>query len=256
VRCARLAKQAGYDGVEVMGSEGYLLNQFLCARTNRRQDRWGGSIENRMRLPVEVVRRIRAAVGPDFIIMYRHSVLDLVEGGNTWDEVVTVARRWRGRRDHPEYRLRLARGAGAHHRDLGAARGLRRAWRAPAREVKIPVVASNRINMPHEPKQLLARGDADLVSMARPFLADPDWVAKAPAAAATRSTPASPATRPASTTPSPTSAPPAWSIRAPATRRNWCTARAERAAAPHRRGRRRAGRACRRPRSRPSAATR
>ncbi|MGH8854507.1 MAG: 2,4-dienoyl-CoA reductase FMN-binding domain-containing protein, partial [Telluria sp.] len=91
-RCARLARLAGYDGVEVMGSEGYLLNQFLCARTNKRNDEWGGSIENRMRLPVEVVRRIRAAVGPDFILMYRHSVLDLVDGGNTWDEVVAVAK--------------------------------------------------------------------------------------------------------------------------------------------------------------------
>ncbi|MET0858126.1 MAG: NADPH-dependent 2,4-dienoyl-CoA reductase, partial [Telluria sp.] len=90
-RCAKLAKQAGYDGVEVMGSEGYLLNQFLCARTNRRTDAWGGSIENRMRLPVEIVKRIRAKVGPDFIIMYRHSLLDLVDGGNTWDEVVKVA---------------------------------------------------------------------------------------------------------------------------------------------------------------------
>ena len=92
VRCARLAQQAGYDGVEVMGSEGYLLNQFLCARTNLRLDRWGGDIANRMRLAVEIVRRIRAAVGPHFIIMYRHSLLDLVEGGNTWDEVVTVAK--------------------------------------------------------------------------------------------------------------------------------------------------------------------
>ena len=91
VRCAKLAQKAGYDGVEVMGSEGYLINQFLCARTNRRTDAWGGSIENRMRLPVEIVRRIRAAVGREFIVMVRHSVLDLVDGGNTWDEVVQVA---------------------------------------------------------------------------------------------------------------------------------------------------------------------
>jgi len=92
VRCATLARRAGYDGVEVMGSEGYLLNQFLCARTNSREDRWGGPIENRMRLAVEVVRRIRQAVGREFIIMFRHSVLDLVDGGNDWDEVVLVAR--------------------------------------------------------------------------------------------------------------------------------------------------------------------
>jgi 2,4-dienoyl-CoA reductase (NADPH2) len=180
VRCAKLAQKAGYDGVEVMGSEGYLLNQFLCARTNRRQDRWGGSIENRMRLPVEVVRRIRAAVGPAFIIMYRHSVLDLVEGGNTWDEVVSVAKAleqagatilntgygWHEARI-PTIVTSVPRAAFA-----GVAGRLRK-------EVSIPVVASNRINMPHDADNLLARGDADLVSMARPFLADPDWVAKA-----------------------------------------------------------------------------
>jgi 2,4-dienoyl-CoA reductase (NADPH2) len=180
VRCATLAKRAGYDGVEVMGSEGYLLNQFLCARTNRRQDRWGGSIENRMRLPVEVVRRIRAAAGPDFIIMYRHSVLDLVEGGNTWDEVVAVAQAleqagasilntgygWHEARI-PTIVTSVPRAAFA-----GVAGRLRQA-------VNIPVVASNRINMPRDAEHLLARGDADLVSMARPFLADPDWVAKA-----------------------------------------------------------------------------
>jgi 2,4-dienoyl-CoA reductase (NADPH2) len=180
VRCATLAKQAGYDGVEVMGSEGYLLNQFLCARTNPRQDRWGGSIENRMRLPVEVVRRIRAAVGPDFIIMYRHSVLDLVEGGNSWEEVVQVAQAleqagvtilntgygWHEARI-PTIVTSVPRAAFA-----GVAGRLRK-------EVNVPVVASNRINMPIDAESVLARGDADLVSMARPFLADPDWVAKA-----------------------------------------------------------------------------
>ncbi len=92
MRCAKLAQKAGYDGVEVMGSEGYLLNQFLCARTNLRTDRWGGSIENCMRLPVEIVRRMREAVGREFIIMYRHSLLDLVDGGNTWEEVRSVAK--------------------------------------------------------------------------------------------------------------------------------------------------------------------
>jgi 2,4-dienoyl-CoA reductase (NADPH2) len=180
VRCAKLAKQAGYDGVEVMGSEGYLLNQFLCARTNRRQDRWGGSIENRMRLPVEIVRRIRAAVGSDFIIMYRHSVLDLVEGGNTWDEVVAVARAL-----EQAGATILNTGYGWHEARVPTiVTSVPRAAFAEIagrlrKEVNIPVVASNRINMPHDAEHLLARGDADLVSMARPFLADPDWVVKA-----------------------------------------------------------------------------
>ncbi|MDB5919291.1 MAG: fadH [Massilia sp.] len=181
-RCARLAKLAGYDGVEVMGSEGYLLNQFLCARTNHRQDRWGGSIDNRMRLPVEIVKRIRAKVGLDFIIMYRHSLLDLVDGGNTWDEVVTVAKAleqagvtilntgygWHEARV-PTIVTSVPRGAFA-----SVAGRLRR-------EVSIPVVASNRINTPGGAEDIIARGDADMVSMARPFLADPQFVAKAAA---------------------------------------------------------------------------
>ncbi|MDC8757705.1 NADPH-dependent 2,4-dienoyl-CoA reductase [Janthinobacterium fluminis] len=181
-RCAKLARQAGYDGIEVMGSEGYLLNQFLCARTNLRGDGWGGSIENRMRLPVEIVKRIRAAVGPDFIIMYRHSLLDLVDGGNTWDDVVAVAKAlqqagvsilntgfgWHEARV-PTIVTSVPRGA-----FTSVAGRLRR-------EVTIPVVASNRINMPFEADAILARGDADLVSMARPFLADPQFVAKAAA---------------------------------------------------------------------------
>lgn len=180
VRCARLARTAGYDGVEIMGSEGYLLNQFLCARANRRTDAWGGPIENRMRLVVEVVRRIRAALGPDFILMYRHSVLDLVEGGNTWDEVVKAAQAieaagatilntgygWHEARI-PTIVTSVPRAAFAE-----VAGRLRQA-------VGIPVVASNRINMPREAEDILARGDADLVSMARPFLADPDFVVKA-----------------------------------------------------------------------------
>ncbi|WP_020655201.1 NADPH-dependent 2,4-dienoyl-CoA reductase [Massilia niastensis] len=179
-RCAKLAKLAGYDGVEVMGSEGYLLNQFLCARTNQRPDAWGGSIENRMRLPVEVVRRIRASVGREFILMYRHSLLDLVEGGNTWDEVVATAQAleaagvdilntgygWHEARI-PTIVTSVPRAAFA-----GLAGRLRGA-------VSIPVVASNRINMPAEAEALLAGGAADLVSMARPFLADPEFVAKA-----------------------------------------------------------------------------
>lgn len=179
-RCAKLARKAGYDGVEVMGSEGYLLNQFLCARTNRRTDRWGGGIENRMRLPVEIVKRIRQEAGDDFIIMYRHSLLDLVEGGNSWEEVVAVAKAleqagvtmfntgfgWHEARV-PTIVTSVPRAAFA-----GVAGRLRR-------EVKIPVVASNRINMPFEANDIIARGDADLVSMARPFLADPFFVAKA-----------------------------------------------------------------------------
>ncbi|MEW6760134.1 MAG: NADPH-dependent 2,4-dienoyl-CoA reductase [Pseudomonadota bacterium] len=179
-RCAKLAKMAGYDGVEVMGSEGYLLNQFLCARTNKRTDDWGGPIENRMRLAVEVVRRIRAAVGPDFILMYRHSVLDLVEGGNTWDEVVAVARALEAAGV-----TILNTGYGWHEARIPTiVTSVPRAAFAEVagrlrKEVKIPVVASNRINMPDDAEALLAKGDADMVSMARPFLADADWVAKA-----------------------------------------------------------------------------
>jgi 2,4-dienoyl-CoA reductase (NADPH2) len=179
-RCAKLAKQAGYDGVEVMGSEGYLLNQFLCARVNKRTDGWGGPIENRMRLALEVVRRIRQAVGPEFIIMYRHSVLDLVEGGNTWDEVVTVARAL----EQAGVTI-LNTGYGWHEARVPTivTSVPRAAFASVAgrlrEEVGIPVVASNRINMPHEANALIARGDADMVSMARPFLADAAFVAKA-----------------------------------------------------------------------------
>jgi 2,4-dienoyl-CoA reductase (NADPH2) len=179
-RCAKLAKLAGYDGVEVMGSEGYLLNQFLCARTNKRSDGWGGSIENRMRLAVEVVRRIRQAAGPDFIIMYRHSLLDLVEGGNTWEEVVAVAKALEAAGV-----TILNTGYGWHEARVPTivTSVPRAAFASVAgklrREVSIPVVASNRINMPAEAEAIIARGDADLVSMARPFLADPDFVAKA-----------------------------------------------------------------------------
>lgn len=181
-RCARLAKLAGYDGVEVMGSEGYLLNQFLCTRTNKRTDRWGGSIENRMRLSVEVVRRIRKAVGPEFIIMYRHSVLDLVDGGNSWDEVVAVARALQD-----AGATILNTGYGWHEARIPTivTSVPRAAFASVAgklrKEVSIPVVASNRINMPEVAEDIIARGDADMVSMARPFLADAEFVAKAAA---------------------------------------------------------------------------
>lgn len=187
VRCATLARRAGYDGVEVMGSEGYLINQFLCARTNRRTDAWGGSIENRMRLPVEIVRRIRAAVGREFIVMVRHSVLDLVDGGNTWDEVVQVAQALEN-----AGATILNTGYGWHEARIptivtSVPRAAFASVAARLRDaVRIPVVASNRINMPADAEQLLAEGSADLVSMARPFLADPDWVNKAAAGHADR----------------------------------------------------------------------
>jgi 2,4-dienoyl-CoA reductase (NADPH2) len=182
IRCARLARLAGYDGIEVMGSEGYLLNQFLCARTNHRTDAWGGPIENRMRLPVEIVRRTRAAVGADFIIMYRHSVLDLVDGGNTWEDVVQVAQAL----EQAGVTI-LNTGYGWHEARVptivtsvprAAFASIAGKLRA---SVTIPVVASNRINMPADAEAILARGDADLVSMARPFLADAAFVAKAAA---------------------------------------------------------------------------
>jgi 2,4-dienoyl-CoA reductase (NADPH2) len=179
-RCAKLAKLAGYDGIEVMGSEGYLLNQFLCARTNQRTDRWGGSIENRMRLPVEIIRRIRKTVGADFIIMYRHSLLDLVEGGNTWDDVLAVAHAL----EQAGVSI-LNTGYGWHEARVptivtSVPRGVFASVAGRLRkQVKIPVVASNRINMPADAEDIIARGDADMVSMARPFLADAEFVAKA-----------------------------------------------------------------------------
>ena len=182
VRCAKLAKQAGYDGVEIMGSEGYLLNQFLCARTNKRTDRWGGPIENRMRLPVEIVRRVREAVGRDFIIMYRHSLLDLVDGGNTWDEVVAVAKALQA-----AGATIINTGIGWHEARVPTivTSVPRAAFRSLAgrlrKELSIPVVASNRINMPADAEDIIASGDADMVSMARPFLADPEFVNKAAA---------------------------------------------------------------------------
>ncbi len=179
-RCAKLARQAGYDGVEIMGSEGYLLNQFLCARTNQRTDQWGGPIENRMRLPVEVVKAVRAAVGEQFIIMYRHSLLDLVEGGNTWEDVVAVAKALEA-----EGVNIINTGIGWHEARVPTivTSVPRAAFRSLAgrlrKEVSIPVVASNRINTPDVAEDILASGDADMVSMARPFLADPEFVNKA-----------------------------------------------------------------------------
>ncbi|WP_426116129.1 FAD-dependent oxidoreductase [Massilia sp. PWRC2] len=181
-RCAALAQAAGYDGVEVMGSEGYLLNQFLCARTNTRSDAWGGAIEQRMRLAVDIVKRIRARVGPHFIIMYRHSLLDLVDGGNTWDDVVTVAKAL----ESAGVTI-LNSGYGWHEARIPTivTSVPRAAFASLAgrlrQQVGIPVVASNRINMPADAEAILARGDADLISMARPFLADAAFVNKAAA---------------------------------------------------------------------------
>ncbi|WP_312254407.1 NADPH-dependent 2,4-dienoyl-CoA reductase [Stutzerimonas nitrititolerans] len=182
VNCASLAKEAGYDGVEIMGSEGYFINQFLVAHTNHRTDRWGGSYENRMRLPVEIVRRVREAVGAEFIIIYRLSMLDLIEGGSTWDEVVVLAKAI-----EQAGATLINTGIGWHEARIPtiATKVPRAAFtKVTAKlrgEVKIPLVTTNRINTPEVAEQVLAEGDADMVSMARPFLADPDFVNKAAA---------------------------------------------------------------------------
>ncbi|HHX88839.1 MAG TPA: NADPH-dependent 2,4-dienoyl-CoA reductase [Paracoccus sp.] len=177
---AARAREAGYDGVEVMGSEGYLINQFLSLHTNHRTDRWGGSYENRMRLAVEVVKRVRAAVGEDFIIIYRISLLDLVPDGQTWDEVLTLARAIEA-----AGATILNTGIGWHEARIPTiATSVPRAaftWvtRKLMGQVSIPVITSNRINTPEVAEQTLADGCADMVSMARPFLADPDFIRKA-----------------------------------------------------------------------------
>jgi 2,4-dienoyl-CoA reductase (NADPH2) len=202
-----------------MGSEGYLINQFIAPKTNHRTDEWGGSrFENRIRFPSRSCAASARRVGPNFIIIFRLSMLDLVEGGSTLGRSGAARQGHRGRRRHDhQHRHRLARGAHPDHRHDGAARGLRLGDAADEGQVKIPLVTTNRINAPDVAEEVLARGDADMVSMARPFLADPEFVNKAAPAAPTRSTPASPATRPASTTSSRQVAP-AWSTRAPATR--------------------------------------
>ncbi|MCP9620442.1 NADPH-dependent 2,4-dienoyl-CoA reductase [Nocardia otitidiscaviarum] len=179
-RCARLAKFAGYDGVEIMGGEGYFINQFLVPRTNKRKDKWGGSSENRRRIAAEIVERVRAATGPDFIIVFRLSMADFVENGQTWDEIAAVARDVE------------AAGATIINTDIGwhearvptivtsVPRAAFVEWTAKVKGiVSIPVCASNRINMPETAEEILTRGDADLISLARPLLADPDWVVKA-----------------------------------------------------------------------------
>ncbi len=182
VRAAKLARRAGYDGVEVMGSEGYLINQFLAARTNQRTDAWGGTAEKRMRFPVEVVRRIRETLGDDFLVMYRISLLDLVENGQTWDEVVALAKAL-----EQAGASVLNTGIGWHEARVPTilTQVPRGAWTWTTQrlrpEVGIPVCASNRVNTPEVAERILADGAADLVSMARPLLADPDFVAKAAA---------------------------------------------------------------------------
>ncbi|WP_431987741.1 FAD-dependent oxidoreductase [Streptomyces parvulus] len=181
-RTARLARAAGYDGVEIMGSEGYLVNEFIAARTNHRTDRWGGSYENRTRFPLEIVRRVREAVGEDFIVVYRLSMLDLVPGGSTLDEVVALAKAVEA-----AGATIINTGIGWHEARIptiatSVPRGAY-TWvtRRLMGEVTVPLVTTNRINTPEVAERLLAEGAADMVSMARPMLADPAFVAKAAA---------------------------------------------------------------------------
>lgn len=185
VRAALLARAGGYDGVEIMGSEGYLLNQFLAPRTNKRDDAWGGTPEKRRRFPVEIVRRVREAVGADFIIIYRISVADYVEDGQTWDEIVALATEIEA-----AGATILNTGIGWHEARVptivtsvpnGAFVDISSAL---AEHVDVPVVASNRINMPEAAEQILTDTHVQLISMARPLLSDPDWVRKAAAGSA------------------------------------------------------------------------
>ncbi|WP_439118649.1 FAD-dependent oxidoreductase [Marivita sp.] len=182
VTAAKRAQEAGYDGVEVMGSEGYFLNQFLVTHTNKRTDRWGGPYENRMRLPVEVVRRVREAVGPEFIVIYRLSMIDLVPNGSTHEEVVQLAQAIEA-----AGATIINTGIGWHEARIPTiATSVPRAafaWvtKKLMGKVGIPVITSNRINTPEVAEEVLATGCADMVSMARPFLADPDFVSKAAA---------------------------------------------------------------------------
>jgi 2,4-dienoyl-CoA reductase (NADPH2) len=180
VRCATLAQTAGYDGVEIMGSEGYLINQFICQRTNQRTDKWGGSYENRIQFPIEIVRRTRAAVGENFIIIYRLSMLDLVEGGSTWAEVVQLAKAI-----EQAGATIINTGIGWHEARVPTIAtmvpraGFAWVTKRMMSEVNIPLIATNRINMPDVGEQIIADGFADMVSMARPFLSDTDLVKKA-----------------------------------------------------------------------------
>jgi 2,4-dienoyl-CoA reductase (NADPH2) len=180
VQCASYAREAGYDGVEVMGSEGYLINQFLVSRTNRRDDEWGGPFERRMRFPVEIVRRMRERLGRDFIIVYRLSMLDLVDDGQSWDEIVLLARAIEA-----AGATLINTGIGWHEARIPTivTSVPRAAFAFVTRKLKgsvgIPLVTTNRINMPEVAEKILAEGSADMVSMARPLLADAEWVVKA-----------------------------------------------------------------------------
>jgi 2,4-dienoyl-CoA reductase (NADPH2) len=178
--CAKLAKYAGYDGVEIMGSEGYLINEFIAARTNHRDDEWGGSYENRIRFPIEIVRRTREMVGENFIIIYRLSMLDLVEGGSSLEEVIQLAKEI-----EKAGATIINTGIGWHEARIPtiATKVPRAAFTWVTRklkgQVKIPLITSNRINTPEMAEYVLASGDADMISMARPMLADSEFVLKA-----------------------------------------------------------------------------
>ena len=178
--CAKLAQEAGYDGVEVMGSEGYLINQFIAAKTNKRTDQWGGSFENRIRFALEAVKSVRAAVGPNFIIIYRLSMLDLVDNGSVLDETIQLAKAIEA-----AGATIINTGIGWHEARIPTIATMvpRAGFTWVTKKIKghvgIPLVATNRINMPDVAEEVLARGDGDMVSMARPFLADSDWVKKA-----------------------------------------------------------------------------
>ena len=180
VNSAKLSKIAGYDGVEIMGSEGYLINQFIAKRTNKRTDKWGGDYENRMRFPIELVKQTRKVVGDEFIIIYRLSMLDLVEQGSSWEEIVQLAKAI-----EKAGATIINTGIGWHEARIPTiSTSVPRAaftWvtKKMKAEINIPLITSNRINMPETAEKVLAEGDADMVSMARPFLADPDWVHKA-----------------------------------------------------------------------------
>lgn len=178
-RCAALARDAGYDGVEIMGSEGYLINQFIVSKTNRRTDEWGGSYENRIRFPIEIVRKVREAVGPDFIIIYRLSMLDLVPDGSTWEEVEMLAHEI-----EKAGATIINTGIGWHEARVPTIAtmvpraGFSWVTQRLMGKVGIPLITTNRINNPEVAERVLAEGHADMVSMARPFLADPDFVRK------------------------------------------------------------------------------
>ena len=180
VNSAKLAKKAGYDGVEIMGSEGYLINQFIAEKTNRRTDDYGGDYKNRMRLPIEIIKQTREAVGKEFIIIYRLSMLDLVEKGSSWQEVVAL-----GKEIEKAGATIINTGIGWHEARIPTiATSVPRAaftWvtKKMKEELSIPLITSNRINMPETAEKVLAEGHADMISMARPFLADPEWVNKA-----------------------------------------------------------------------------